>query len=164
MLAHRKSSTFTPYFPRFGNLLHGFLERLLNFVKVSFCLAFGMKQLNQNGPQSTCRKMSLQTFLDNLFSFMKVPTSHIEHNGFKLYFPFAFGFILGAQHNLYSSLVFTNHFEVFRVLEKSSWNLLWRYVKACSFKTKTCLVHLALVLHDSCCDHPNLPFDVVRAL
>jgi len=107
--------------------------------------------------------MSLQAFLDNLLSFIEKAASHVKHYCLKLYFPFILGLVLCIKHNLNSSSVFTNHLKVLRILKESSAHLLWRHIKTSSLQTKTCLIHLTLVLHQSRCNHPYLPLYIVGA-
>ena len=164
IVTHSKSCTFTPHFSRFRNFFHSLFKSSVNSIKILHSFTSQMLKLNQNSPESTRCKVQVKTIIDNLLRFLEKSTPHMHHDSFKLYFPFTFCFILGLNHNLYCSFVFSNYFKVLCIFKKSNWNLFWWDVKTCPFDTETWFFHHTLVLHDAWRDKPELPFHILWAI
>jgi len=133
----------------------------MHLLEVLLCAGPLVLQLYQHSPEPSFCEVGFEALFHDCFRILELAHPHEHHDGLKLDLPFGVGLSSHPLHDLQGPFVLSNHLEILCVLKERNGNLLQWYFHTGSLDAESGLIHVALILHESGGDQPNLPLDAV---
>lgn len=122
-----------------------------------------MLKLNESCPQSSCGKVDLKSFVDELLSHLEVTLSELKHNYFEVELPLRLDQVFCLLHHLSGSVHLVHHLKVFGIFEQGHGKLLLRNILTASLNGLTSLLKLTHPEQEPTCYQPDFPLKVIGA-